>query len=85
MHRDLGDLLSLTQSILLCCVVLVYRITQPQYTKAEIPKLNKALWFWDVSAKVRKVAGTIKKLCLSWSGREKTENGSRRGVVKDPG
>lgn len=43
MHRDLGDLLSLTQSILLCCVVLVYRITQPQYTKAEIPKLNKAL------------------------------------------
>lgn len=52
----------------------VYKVTQPQYAKAEIPKLNKALCIWNVSAKVRKVAGTIKKLCLSWSRRETTEN-----------
>lgn len=66
---------------MLCHIMCLYKVTQPQYIKAEIPKLNKALNTWNVSAKARKVAGTFKKLCLSWSERETTKNGSRRGVV----
>lgn len=60
---------------------VLYKVTQPQYKKAEILKLNKALNTWNVSAKAIKVAGTFRNLYLSWSGRETTKNGSRRGVV----